>query len=484
MTRGIPRSRARPAALALSLSLALACASTPEVEPPVEVPPAFSTEGTQARSERWWEDLHDPALSSLVEDALADNLDLAIVWDRLAQARAIARREGAALWPEVDADTGAGTTWLSDADASGDHRVDDFGLGLSLSWEIDLFGRLRATRDAARYDAEASFEAVGAAAIALAGEVASQWYGFVEQTRQLRLLDEQIRTNEEVLTLVTIRFRAGQSGAADVLRQRQLVEQRRGEREQVEARARVAAHALAVLLGRPPIGTALPAAETLPEPGPVPESGLPAELLARRPDVRSAYLAVLATDRRLAAARADRYPRLSLSASSEFSDAELADVLDNWMAGLAASLVAPLIDGGRRRAEVDRTRAELSERIRAYGRVVLGSLQEVEDALVQERQQRRLIESLELQLKLARQTLERLRDRYVKGATDYLDVLGALASQQDLERSLVTARRDLLEFRIALHRALAGGFPLEAPALASLDADAGTPASGSGGVTP
>lgn len=471
------RRRTHPVALALCLTFALACASVPDVKPPVEVPPTFSTEGVRPRAQRWWEDLDDPSLSKLVEDALADNLDLAIVWDRLAQSRAIARREGALLWPELDGDAGASTTRFSESAAGTGRHVDDFRLGLMLSWELDVFGRLRATRDAAGYDAEVSASDVRAAAIALAGEVAMQWYSFVEQTRQLGLLDDQIRTNEAVLTLVTMSFRSGQAGAADVLRQRQLVEQRQGEREQVAAQVEVAAHALAVLLGRPPMEMTLPAAETLPVPGPVPQTGLSSALLERRPDVRSAYLAVLATDRRLAAARADRYPRLSLSASGAYNSSELADILDNWMAELAASLVAPLFDAGRRQAEVDRTRAVLSERIHTYGQVILGSLREVEDALVQERQQRRLIESLEAQLTLARQTLERLRDRYVKGATDYLDVLAALSSQQELERSVVTARRQLLDFRIALHRALAGGFPLETPALAMLDEKASTPAS-------
>ena len=466
--------------------LVLACASPPEVQSPVEIPPAFSAAGSLPRPDRWWEDLGDPSLSALVEEALAGNPDLAAVWDRLAQAQAVARREGAPLLPQLDAESGAGTTWSQQpaSDTSGSfeqsagnviRRVDNFRLGLALSWELDLFGRQRAGRDASRYDAQASEAEVSAAAIALSGQVAAQWYAVVEQALQLALLDAQLRTNEKVLQLVTMRFRTGQAGAADVLRQRQLVEQRRGEREQVEAQAQVAVHALAVLLGRPPVEVVLPPADTLPVPGALPETGLPAELLDRRPDVRRAYLHVLAADRSAAAARADRYPRVSLTASPRFSAEELADLLDNWMAGLAANLVAPLFDGGSRRAEVDRTRAVLSERIHTYGQVILTAIQEVEDALVQERQQRSLIASLESQLTLAHQTLERLSDRYIKGATAYLDVLAALSSQQAVERSLVTARSELLGFRIALHRALAGGFALEPPALAALDDAGGTP---------
>lgn len=458
-------------ATAFATAVALGCASTPQVAVPVAVPEAFSGGGTLPPSDRWWEDLGDAELSALVERSLAHNPDLAIVWDRLAQSRAIARRETAPLFPQLDAEAAAGTSWSEQPDgagAAGVGRRDDFELGLALSWEIDVFGRLRATRDAARLDARADALDVRAAAIALSGQVAEQWYTLVEQTRQLALLDEQIQTNEDVLRIVTARFRSGRAGAADVLRQRQLVEQRRGERAQVTGRARVAAHALAVLVGDPPAPQPAPASDSLPDPGPVPATGLPADLLERRPDVRRAYLDVLAADRRLAAARADRLPRLSLTASSALGAEELADLLDNWMAGLAANLVAPLFDAGRRRAEVDRTRAVVSERVHDYGSVILTALREVEDALVQERQQRLLIESLERQLELSRVTLERLGDRYLKGAIGYLDVLDALSSRQSLERTLLSARRDLLGFRIALYRAIAGGFPLETPELASV----------------
>lgn len=453
------------------------CATTPEVPSPVEIPAAFSASGSLVATDRWWEDLGDASLSMLVDEALAGSFELAAAWDRLAQAEAITRREGAGLWPSIDAQADSGTTWIGGSAAQnsfalngqGTRRVDDFGLGLTLSWELDIFGRLRAARDAAEFERDASAADVQATAVALAAGVADQWYALVEEARQLALLDEQIRTNMDILSLVTVRFRAGGAGAADVLRQRQVVEQRRGERETVKARAAVAEHALAVLLGRVPVVADLPASEVLPDPGPPPAAGFPAELLDRRPDLKRGYREVLAADRQLAAARADRYPRISLTATSALGAQELADLLDNWMASLAANLVAPLFDGGRRRAEVERTRAVVSERIHLYGQQVLTAFREVEDALVQEEQQRALIQSLEAQLELARLTLERLRDRYTKGASDYLDVLDALSSQQSLERDVVGARRDLLGFRIALYRALAGGFELERPALARLE---------------
>jgi NodT family efflux transporter outer membrane factor (OMF) lipoprotein len=454
----------------------LACATPPDVPLPVELPKGFSESGREPRSDRWWESLGEPDLSRLIESALVDNLDLGTVWDRLVQARAIARREGAALLPTLDLDGTVGTTWSNQAGrassasfgGTGLRRVDRFRVGVMFSWELDVFGRLRAARDALRYDAEASEADVQAAAITLAAQVASQWAAVVEQERQLALLDAQIETNENVSRLVTMRFRSGQAGAADVLRQRQLTEQRRGEQHRVAAEVQVARHALAVLLGRAPSDLELTLPPALPEPGAIPETGLPSELLERRPDVRRAYLAVLAADRNLHVARADRLPRLALTSSPQFTSEVLADLIDNWLIGVAANLTAPLFDAGRRRAEVDRVRAVVSERIHGYGQVVLTALREVEDSLVQEQQQRKRIESLEAQLELAQGTLARLRDRYVKGGSDYLDVLSALSSQQDLERELLTARRELLDIRIALHRALAGGFALEAPRDADL----------------
>lgn len=460
------------------------CSAPPRVAAPIELPAAFSVSGESPQADRWWEALGDPQLSLLIDEALVGNLELGVVWDRLVQARAVARRDGALLLPSLDIESTVGTTWsqqegrASSASFGGTglRRVDRFRLGLAFAWELDAFGRLRAARDSLRHVAAASEADVQAAAILLAAQVASQWYAVVELERQLALLETQIETNEDVARLVTIRFRAGQVGAADVLRQRQLTEQRRGERHRVEGETRVARHALAVLLGRAPGALVLDVPEALPMPGEIPATGLPAALLERRPDVQRAYLSVLAADRDLHVARMDRLPRIALTSSPQFTSEVLADLVDNWLVGLAANLTAPLFDAGRRRAEVDRVEGVVSERIHGYGQVVLTSLREVEDALVLERQQRRVIESLEAQLGLARGTLDRLRDRYIKGGADYLDVLGALASQQTLERDLLASRRALLDVRIALHRALAGGFSLEAPEAADLARTGSTPA--------
>jgi outer membrane protein TolC len=214
------------------------------------------------------------------------------------------------------------------------------------------------------------------------------------------------------------------------------------------------------LTGVSPGLLAIPAEPTLIDLPPLPATGVPLDLLTTRPDIRSRYLSLLAADKRVAAAVADQYPRIAISADINTSGSSTQDLFDNWLASLAANLVGPIIDGGKRQAEVDRTTSISREKLLSYGDSLLNALGEVEDALVQENEQRLLIKSLEIQLDLANRSLLSIRDRYKQGAEDYQRVLIALLSQQGLQRSLVTANRQLIGFRIDLYRALGGHVPL------------------------
>jgi NodT family efflux transporter outer membrane factor (OMF) lipoprotein len=451
------------AAPVLALAFLGCHAREPSGPPVLEPPQAFSANGAARLADRWWESLGDEELNALVERGLAGNFDLQAAWDRLAQAEAVARREGAALIPSLDAELSTTRTELtqSAAQGSGAGGRNDIRLGIAAAYEIDLWGRLRAGRDAARIDAVARAADVHTAAITLSAEIASAWYELVEQRRQIDVIDEQIRTNERVLELLSLRYRSGLVQASDVLRQRQLVEATRAERPSLEARARVLANLLATLVGEPVGMVALPGAHGFPALLPLPATGLPSEVLARRPDVESAYQAILAADQRLHAAKVDRYPRLSVGGSAAFSAEDARDLFDNWIASVAANLIAPVIDGGRRAAETDRVRAVVSERVHAYGQTVLVALQEVEDAIARERAQRERIELVERQLEISNSVVGRIRDQYLFGASEYLDVLEALSSNQALQRERETVQRELLSIRIDLYRALAGSFELE-----------------------
>lgn len=464
---------------------------TPEVEPTVAPPPAFSESGAVEMPERWWSAFGDPVLDSLVERALSSNLDLASTWYRLREAEAVAERAGADLLPSLDADA-TGRVRRADAgglgdftepgddptddpddpdvpddgDVSSETRQEELRLGLTATYEVDLWGRIRSRADAERLRFEATRLEVRTAALSLSAEVVRTYFQVVEARDQIALLDSQIEANETVGRLLENRFGSGQVRAVDVLRQRQLVESTREERLGVQSRLRVLEHLLAVLVGRPPkddVGVAA----TLPALPPLPATGVPAELLRRRPDVARAHRLLEAADRDLAAAVAARYPRLSLTASVTTSNEGAEELFEDFTRTLVGNLLAPVFRGGDLEAEVDRSEAVRAQRLYRWGQTTLDALREVEDALARERFQEERVASLERQVRWTEQSYDQLRIEYFNGLGDYVDVLLAQTEKQRLRRDLVSARRELLERRVVLYRALAGGFDVAGPLVAT-----------------
>ena len=419
---------------------------------------SFSATGEAQLPEQWWLSFEDPTLNRLITQALADNLTLQSAWDRLDQARAIARKASAEFIPQLSGEAGADSTKSrinSHTDSSHSYK-----LGLAASYEVDLWGRIRSSYEAAELDALASAEYLQTAALTLSSQVATTWFQLLEQRGQIEILKQQQHTNEQGLELISLQFRTGQIGIADLLQQRQVVESRRGERAQALGRAQVLQNQLAVLLGVTPDQAPQTTASKLGELPPLPATGLQSNLLERRPDVRAAWMQLQAADQRVAAAVADRFPRLSLTGRASTTDEQIKDLFDDWLASLAANLLAPLIDGGRRIAEVERSQAAAAENFHIYGQTVLEALAEVEDALTQEQRQQEYLVSINRQLELAEQATLRIRDRYLNGAEDYQRILGALLSKQLLQRTQLSARRELFVNRINLCRALAGGWEM------------------------
>lgn len=421
------------------------------------LPETFSTSGELQPPAEWWRALGDQRLDRLVSTGLDGNFSLRSAWARLRQAQAVAGREGAALLPSVDAQLAAsrqrppGGEWDTQRDAS-----------VSAAYEVDLWGRIGATAQAANLDALASAADLQTAAITVSASIAETWYQVIERRAQVALLEQQISTNSQLLSLVEFRFRSGLAPAADVHRQRQLMEQTEGELVLETGRLAASSHQLAVLLGTTPDRLNLPADGSFPILPPLPETGVPAVLVQRRPDLRAASRRLGAADERAAAAVAARYPSLNLTASLASSSAS-GTLFADWLSNLTAQLLGPIFDGGRRRAEAERTAAVVEERLNDYGQALLEAVAEVEDALTGEASQRAYLNRLQAQLHQAGQVVKRERLRYFQGDTDYLSVLDATRSQQALERQILTARRELIFQRIGLLRALAGSWEMTPP---------------------
>jgi multidrug efflux system outer membrane protein len=442
------------------LGLASCGLFSPEPIPSVQesLPNKFSQFTTDAAPEkRWWETFHDCELNAIVEGAFSKNLNLKELWARLKQAEARAVQAGADKYPDLTGTAGASHSKTRTKNTSASTTTsEDYSLGVSSSYELDLWGRVRAEQKAAILSAEAGEQDLNAAAITLAAEVTNRWLQIIAQRMQKHLLNEQLKTNRTFLDLVELRFRHAMVSALDVYQQQQVIDQVRAQIPLVEAQENRLMNELSVLLGKVPRSPLVISRSDLPKLSPMPPTGIPANLLENRPDIRAAQLRLQSAGWNVSAARADRLPSLTLSASAIFGNEHLDLLLDNWLLTIAANLTAPIFDGNRRAAEVDRTMALKDENLAAYRQNILTAIREVEDALVTEAKQQEHILELKQVIQTARKALDQATLRYRNGLTDYLPVLTQLLSVQDLERNLITQQATLLTNRISLYRSLGG----------------------------
>jgi outer membrane protein, multidrug efflux system len=496
--RAAPSPAALPAALALAALLPLTgCATAPP--PPPEEPaelvrqvPATYTATPESPPEkevlypldRWWESFGDPRLTALVEEALEANPDLGAALARFDAARAQARIAGAALSPQVDASLdasrgrqnfigfpdfgGSAPTGPDDPDApaapTGGERVlsttsTSFGLGVNVAWEADLWGRLRARRSAARLQADAVETDLAAVRLSLAGQVVRTWFSLVEARAQAGLAAATVENRERVASRIRRRFEAGLRPAldlrlalADLAAARALLAQRQ---EQADAFGR----RLETLAGSYPAG-AVDSPDTLSAPPPTPPTGVPSELLARRPDLVAAEIRLEAAGYSVAAARAALFPTLRLTGSAGTRAEEIEDLFDTdfsvW--NLAAGLLQPLYDGGRLRAGVDLDEARFEEAAYSLASAALTAYREVETALAADELLERRVSALEEAAEQSLEARENAEERYAAGLVDVLVVLDSERRALDAQSQLLTARARRLTQRVDLHLALGGGF--------------------------
>ena len=430
------------------------------VAPAGELPKTFSLYTAESEPiNQWWEEFNDAELDALIDTALSGNFTLKEAWSRLNQARALAIQAGAALYPDLTGTAGASYERKRTKNGSGKTESNDnYSLGVVSSYELDLWGRIRAERKSALLETSAVREELNAAAMTLAAEVANRWINILSQKMQKQLLENQLKTNLLYLELTELRFRNAMVSALDVYQQKQIVESVRAEIPLVEAQEQLLRHELAVLLGKPPRTFLSISRENLPIPTELPATGLPADLLSARPDLRAAGMRLKAADWQVAAARANRLPAISLTAQARYGDSGMDVLFDNWLLSLAGNLTAPIFDGNQRAAEVDRTMAVADENLAAYRQTVLTAIKEVEDALISESKQREHIKGLEKEADTAQKALVEAGNRYRNGLTDYLPVLTQLLTFQGLERDLIQQKTNLLIMRVDLYRALGGAW--------------------------
>lgn len=429
--------------------------------PPLELPDTFElyTEG-EPGTDTWWQAFESPELNGFVTEAITQNFDIQTAWARLRQAEAVARQTGAKRLPSVNYELGAGKsriqTKTSDNASARITEQESWNVGLAASYEVDLWGRVGAEQKAEVIYTEAAREDLDAAAVTVAGEVVNAWLDIITIRREAAIFREQIQTNEILLKLQKSRFANGLAKGLDVYQQEEALAAAKSGVPLLVLAEKQLLNRLALLMGRSSSQELQIGQDTLPDLMPFPLTGLPTDLLASRPDVRSAGLRLRSADWEVSAAKANRLPSLSLSASATFSSGSVDLLFDNWIATLAASITGPLFDAGRRKAEVDRTRAVVEERLANYAKTVAQAIKEVEDNIIAEKQQGEYLVLLKDQLKATRLTLKSAGLQYQNGQSNYLSYLVAWNSVQNLERQIVSQEATLIKNRVGLYRAVGG----------------------------
>ncbi len=465
----------RAAALAAAAFAAACSAVGPDFTPPErELPATWHQEATSGLSvgqpgdAAWWRQFGDPLLADLVDQALRQNLDLRAALARLTSARALYGVAAADQWPSLD------------ARGSYDHRKDSrntpFGafiprtdihtIALDAAWELDLWGRVRRSVEAADADLAASEADLHGAALTVAGEVVATYVDLRAAQQRLRIARENLALQERTLGLVQARFDAGLVDERDVAQARTNVESTRARLPALDAQAIAAQNRLAVLLGKAP--GELPATFAAPSALPtLPKTiavGVPADLLRRRPDLQAAESRLHAEIARIGVAEADRYPRLSIGGTLGLS-ANAADDLftkGSDVTSFGPSLRWNLFDGGRLRNRVRSLEANAEAAQIVWEQTLLRALEEAENAMARfVREQARLV-ALQRAAAEARRAVDLAQTQYQTGLSDFQTVIDSERTVASIEDELVASEAAVASFAVALFKALGGPTPAAA----------------------
>ncbi|TNF48353.1 MAG: efflux transporter outer membrane subunit [Deltaproteobacteria bacterium] len=425
------------------------------VDPPQEFLGQPMTGEARSLSGRWWLAFEDQQLNQLMTELFEQNLELTQAVARLEQVEALAQISRSAESPFL---TGGGSVGRSSQPGLADDFIgNNQQLSLAAGYELDLWGKLSAQSTAAELELSASRQDIQTLYLGLSARLADLYFLAIEQRAQLALTDQSIASFAETLSRVENRYNLGLVPAVDMYQARQSLAGAQAARYLFEASLAEVEHAIAVLIGHYPEPGPGGSLEQLPGAPDLFAAGIPADLISQRPDLQAALRRVEAADYRVAAAIADRFPSISFSGGyGSLRQDVTAGLIKGEFWSLLGNLAMPIVDGGRRRAEVDRKEAALREAVANYQQKVLTAFQEVEDALVNNSATEQRVERLAETAQATGATLRLSTDRYLAGLVDYLPVLTAQRTDFDVSSRLLAARRQLLAERISLARALGG----------------------------
>jgi NodT family efflux transporter outer membrane factor (OMF) lipoprotein len=424
----------------------------------------------------WWTGFNDKKLTALIGDAVTGNLDLQIVEERIRQARAMLGIVGADQFPAADVRgsfsriESSGTTYEAQRGLiMAPHNL--YQAGFDASWELDLFGGTRRRIEAARADLDSASEARRDVLVTLIAEVARNYIDLRSAQTRIEIANRNIESQSKALELTRSRFANGLTSRLDVTQAESLLSSTQAQIPLLETQALQSIHRLSVLLGKQPNALRSELMTSGPIPGlegglaKVP-TGLPSDLLRRRPDIRRAERQLAAANARIGAATADLYPRFVLTGTGGFQSENSGNLLDNrsWFSSFGPGVQWPIFDAGRIRWNIEMQDSRTKEALAAYHRTILVSLEEAENALTTCNRQLVRRRSLAEAEKSGSDSVKLAGELYEKGLGSFLAVLDAQRSLYAQQDQLVQSDQAVIANLIALYKALGGGWQAYEPA--------------------
>lgn len=471
-------------AVALLSLLALAgCMVGPDYAPPrLDMPSQWSEAPDQIAPSpgptRWWETFGDAHLDSLVDRAVAANLDVKVAEARVREARANRTISAAPLFPWIDSSASYSRSQQS-VNAFENRQFADVGglaqpqslyqAGFDASWEIDVFGGTRRGMEAAAAELEAQLLERGNVLMTLIAEVARNYVELRGAQRQLEVARQNLAFQRDTLQLTRARFQGGLASDLDVSRQEAQVETTAAEIPLVERNYKAGVHRLSVLLAEPPgsLASELAATRPIPEAPPALPPGLPSDLLRQRPDVGQAERQLAAATARVGVATADLFPKFSITGAAGLESISASD----WFTGASKAwsfgptISWPIFRGGQIVATIEVRNAQEEQALLSYRQIVLNALEDVENAIVSYTRERERRASLALAVDANQRAVDTATQLYTRGLTDFLDVLDAQGNLLRSQTALTISDTSVSSSLIALHKALGGGWELFPPAV-------------------
>ncbi|MDM7996436.1 MAG: efflux transporter outer membrane subunit [Acidobacteriota bacterium] len=430
-----------------------------------------------AGPDNWWAHYGDPTLDTLVQTALSRNLEIRIAEQRIEQARALTGEAKSALQPSLNLNAGAqrirggyqaGFVRVPQGAENGSGRsfIAPFETGLvsanlDTRWEISFWGPNSKRLNASKADLQEQIELQNEVRLIVGAEVARQYFELRGIEDQITVARRNLKNQEQLLELLRVRSQSGLSTELDVERQSAALASLDASIPLLELQRSLRMHRLAVLLADSGFGTQKLEPKVSSIRPPRLQAGIDSELLKRRPDVRAAYARIQAAAARAQQARSELYPRLLLTGAAGRQSTSVSGLTlgSGTFFNIGPQLVLPLFTGGKIRANIEATNAQLEEESLAYESELLAAFQEAEDAIAGYRLQQERFSKLEEALARARTALALSEELYRAGLGDFLEVLDAETRVVELELAMAESRASLLVQSTLLYKALAGGWP-------------------------